>query len=102
MEIIIIPKLVSCKIKDLIEIFSEKYNKPIKITGLRPGEKLLESLINETQSTRLFQGKNDYLHIKPIYIKLNNKIDNIRDYNSKLNPFNKNQLRKYLKELKLL
>jgi UDP-glucose 4-epimerase len=45
----IIPKLVSMNVKDLMEIFSEKYNKPIKITGLRSGEKMLESLINETQ-----------------------------------------------------
>ena len=30
-------------------------NKPVKITGLRPGEKLLESLINESQSARIKQ-----------------------------------------------
>ena len=37
---IVIPKLV-CNIKDLLEIFSELYNKPIKKIPLRPGEKML-------------------------------------------------------------
>jgi UDP-glucose 4-epimerase len=34
----IIPKLISMKLKDLLEIFSKKYNIPIKVTGLRAGE----------------------------------------------------------------
>ena len=38
---IVIPKLVSCKIKDLIEIFSEHYSKPVKKIPLRAGEKML-------------------------------------------------------------
>jgi FlaA1/EpsC-like NDP-sugar epimerase len=47
---IVIPKLISCVVIDLIEIFSELYDKPILDGKLRPGEKMLESLINETQS----------------------------------------------------
>ena len=35
---IVIPKLVSCNIKDLLEIFSELYNKPIKKIPVRTGE----------------------------------------------------------------
>lgn len=98
---IVIPTLVSCNIKDLIEIFSEIYNKPIIIDKLRPGEKMLESLINETQSMRLRMGNNGYMYIKSQH---NNTIinDNIKDYNSKINPLSKEELRDHLKKLDLI
>ena len=97
---IVIPHLVSMKVKDLIEIFSEIYNKPIKITGMRPGEKMLESLINETQSMRIIK-VGDYTHIKPAYCQ---KIYNNEpmDYNSTINPIDKDHLKKLLEEFKLL
>jgi len=47
-----IPRLNSMKISDLMEFFSEKYKKPVKITGIRPGEKIHESLISVTESLR--------------------------------------------------
>jgi len=98
---IVIPQLISCRIIDLIEIFSEIYNKPIIKDKLRPGEKMLESLINETQSMRLLFGPNGYMYIKPVYknIMVNN---NVKDYNSTINPFNKIELKNYLKNLNLL
>lgn len=97
----IIPELISMNIKDLFELFSEKYNKPIFVYGLRAGEKTLESLINETQSNRIVK-KDNYIHIKSViqYPNVTN-ISNI-DYNSKLNPFTKEQLRQYLIQLNLL
>ena len=96
----VIPKLISMRVKDLIDIFSEKYNKPIKNIGLKPGEKLLESLINESQSSRI-EINNEYMHIKSVFepIQFNN---NLRDYNSKLNPLNKEELKTYLEYLNLL
>jgi UDP-N-acetylglucosamine 4,6-dehydratase len=98
---VVIPKLISCKIIDLIEIFSEKYNKPIEIGELRPGEKLLESLINETQSMRLIKGEKGYMFIKPPYRNI--MVDSeVKDYNSKLNPLIKEDLKQYLLELNLL
>ena len=98
----VIPKLISMKVKDLIEIFSEKYNKPIKIIGIKPGEKLLESLINKSQSARI-KLLHDYTHIKSVY-NFNEIIDEtqLNDYNSKLNPLNKNELKSHLIKLNLL
>lgn len=99
---IVIPKLISLKVKDLIEIFSEKYNKNIKIIGIKPGEKLLESLINKTQSGRIIQ-QNNYTHIKSIY-NFNEEIveDKLLDYNSKINTLSKEDLKTYLIGLNLL
>ena len=98
---IVIPKLISCVVIDLIEIFSELYNKPIVDGILRPGEKMLESLINETQSMRLEFGKDDYMYIKPPYKNYITK-ENIRDYNSTINPLTKEELKKYLEYLNLI
>ena len=98
----VIPKLISMNVKDLVELFSEKYNKPIKLTGIKPGEKLLESLINKSQSARI-NINGDYTHIKSIY-NFNDSIDEtkLNDYNSKINPLNKEELNNYLIELNLL
>ena len=98
----IIPKLVSMNVKDLLELFSKKYNKEIKITGLRSGEKILESLINETQSGRVIKKINEYMHIKSSIEYPNILNNDIRDYNSLINPLSKEDLEAYLKELCLL
>jgi UDP-glucose 4-epimerase len=98
----VIPKLISMNVKDLMEIFSEKYNKPIKVIGLKPGEKLLESLINHTQSARVVEN-GDYKYIKSVFdFNENISENNLLDYNSKINPLTKNELRDYLKYLNLL
>jgi nucleoside-diphosphate-sugar epimerase len=97
---IVIPELISMKLVDLMEIFSEKYGKPIRITGLRPGEKMLESLISETQAIRLVHGPDGYKYIKPPYKNL--LIADAKNYNSKLNPLSKEELYAYLCNLKLL
>ena len=100
---IIIPKLISMKVVDLIEIFTEKYKKPICITGLRSGEKLVESLINSTQSGRLmFNSSGNYMHIKSAIKYPNIMNHDMKDYNSHLNPLTKNELRIYLEKLALL
>ena len=98
---IVIPKLISCNIPDLIEIFSEIYNKPIVDDKLRPGEKLLESLINETQSMRLENGPDGYMYIRPPYKNVMN-MSEVRDYNSTINPLTKEELKEYLLNLNLI
>lgn len=97
----IIPKLISLKMIDLIEIFSEKYGKPVKVTGLRPGEKMLESLISETQAMRLVKTEAGYMHIKAPYMNLL-VTDDIKNYNSKLNPLTKVELREFMTKLSLI
>lgn len=97
----VIPKLISLKMIDLMEIFSEKYGKPVKITGLRPGEKMLESLISETQSMRLIKTESGYMHIKPPYTNLLVTQD-IQNYNSKLNPLTKDELKLFMTDLALI
>jgi UDP-glucose 4-epimerase len=95
----IIPKLISMKLIDLFELFSELYGKPIVITGIRPGEKLLESLINETQSSRIVKFDN-FIHIKSVFC--DKTFDNeLQDYNSKMNTLTKTQLNDYLYGLNL-
>jgi UDP-N-acetylglucosamine 4,6-dehydratase len=97
----VIPELISMKLVDLMEIFSEKYGKPVRVTGLRPGEKMLESLISETQSMRLVNGPNGYKYIKAPYKNLL-VVDDIKNYNSKLNPLTKSELLEYVTNLCLL
>jgi UDP-N-acetylglucosamine 4,6-dehydratase len=97
----VIPELISMKLIDLMEIFSEKYGKAVKITGLRPGEKMLESLISETQSMRLLNGPDGYMYIKPPYKNLLVTND-IKNYNSRINPLNRCELLNYMMRLNLL
>lgn len=98
----IIPELISMKLIDLLEIFSEKYNKPIRVTSIRPGEKMLESLINPTQAGRIIK-KDSYYHIKSIFDFKETIDDNkLIDYNSKINPLTKKDLFLYLQERNLL
>ncbi|ARF11838.1 UDP-N-acetylglucosamine 4,6-dehydratase [Klosneuvirus KNV1] len=97
---VVIPKIISMKVKDLMEIFSEKYNKPIVLGKLRAGEKMLESLINETQAMSMVKGE-DYYYIKPPYKNIC-IIEQAQDYNSAMNPLSKEGLKKYLTNLNLL
>lgn len=93
---IIIPKLNAMYIKDLIEIFSEKYSKPIKTTQIRTGEKLYESLINDSQSLHT-QDKGKYYHIKPSYEVEKLNLD-VFEYSSRQNVLTKDELKVFLEE----
>lgn len=63
---IIIPKVKSFYVKDMIEYIAKLKGKEVRIIGLRPGERLYETLINDTQSLRTYE-KNSYYHIQPYY-----------------------------------
>ena len=82
-----IPKLHSMKILDLMNIFSKQFNKPYKIIGIRPGEKIHESLISEEESLMVYEKLNRYI-IKPkdtSHIN-NNKTINFCSSNNILTP----------------
>jgi UDP-N-acetylglucosamine 4,6-dehydratase len=49
---ICIPKIPSYRIMDIIEYYAVKYGKPIQNIGIRPGEKIHESMINEVEGLR--------------------------------------------------
>ena len=57
------------------------YNKPITITGIRPGEKLHECLINESEKFRTIK-KGDVYVIKPCYKNIDYKVDFDHEYTS--------------------
>lgn len=95
-----IPKLPSMKVGDLAEIFAEKYNKPIKYIGLRPGEKKHEDLINESESmrTRKLHPINYYI-IGPAY---DAGTGERFTYSSADDVMSKSELREYLQKLGIL
>jgi len=63
---------------------------------------MLESLINPTQAGRIIKN-GSYYHIKSIFeFKETINSINLIDYNSKINPLNKEELKKYLIEKKLI
>jgi UDP-N-acetylglucosamine 4,6-dehydratase/5-epimerase len=49
-----VPLVKSYRILDLAKYFSQLYKKPIKFTGIRPGEKMHETLINDMELRRSF------------------------------------------------
>ena len=98
---ILIPKIPSIKILDLVEII---YGKNYIITGLRSGEKIHESLITKTESYNSYENKKYYLIGDPVrldQIKKNfKKIKNIFSYSSDKNLFlTKKQISSEIEEL---
>lgn len=70
-----IPVVKSGKVKDLAEIFAEKYGGKVKEIGIRPGEKIHEELINEEELRRSYELNNDYIIIKPFISNIHPKHD---------------------------
>ena len=114
---IFVPKLPAFKITDLIEILKEKHNKSVEIEniGLRPGEKIHELMMNESEIPRSYEYKNffiitsqieEYTKIKkkPIYIIEGKKIssENMKFYRSKEAVISKDEVQTLFKSLRLL
>lgn len=100
-----IPKLSSMRIKDLAEIFADKYNKPIKVIGMRPGEKIHESLISDTETFRAYMVTDQYYALSPAYKDLpsgGTKMRELGEYTSKNDLLTKQELFDHLKNLGVL
>ena len=97
---VVIPKLISCKIADMLDIFSKLYNKPVRAGKLRPGEKMLEALVNSTQSMRTVTGRDGYKHIRPCYSGVSSAEH--KEYDSTINPLSRDELEEFLGSLGLL
>jgi FlaA1/EpsC-like NDP-sugar epimerase len=59
---IIIPRLCSMKIKELFELFCEKYKKTYVVSGLRCKEKIHEDILSEFETKQAYLQEN-YIHI---------------------------------------
>lgn len=94
----LIPKLPAMRIGDLAQIFSERTRKPIKIIGLRPGEKAHEDLINESESVRTTKFEKHFV-IAPAYIAGSG---NRFTYSSADDVMSKEQLLRRLSELGII
>ncbi len=79
---IFIPKIPTIYITDLAKAIDK--NHPVKIVGIREGEKLFEELISPSESFNYLENKNFYI-IYPHNIILKNRIKKIKSYNSKDN-----------------
>ena len=95
-----VPRLPSMRIGDLAEIFSEMSGKPIKIVGLRPGEKMHEALINESESVRTLRTEQHYI-IGPAF---RGPISDSKqfEYTSADDVMTKEQLKSHLQKLGIL
>ena len=69
----VIPKLASMLIKDMVEIFAKKYSKNVEITGIRPGEKMHEALLNDAEVSRLIEHMNYFIVEPPYRSQYNNQ-----------------------------
>jgi FlaA1/EpsC-like NDP-sugar epimerase len=108
---VFVPKIPSHKVTDLIEILKEKYNPnhEVKIIGIRPGEKIHELMINDTEMARTIEFKDLYIINSCIvnpwmanktceYAKDGKKVDlnKMKEYSSKDNIISKEELKKIL------
>lgn len=90
-----VPILKSMRIMDLAQIFSEKYEKPIKIIGIRSGEKIHEDLVNETEFLRTEFHQQRYI-IHPAWGRVLKKDNESMRYTSTDDVLTKDELEVYL------
>jgi UDP-N-acetylglucosamine 4,6-dehydratase/5-epimerase len=66
----LVPRLRAMRIRDLLDLFARRYKKPVFLTGLRPGEKISEALINANEAARtapLAADPQRYVVIAPVF-----------------------------------
>ena len=113
---IFVPQLPAFRIVDLIEILKEKHkgNNEIEIIGIRPGEKIHELMINESEVRRTLKFRNNFVITssiqkyrytnKPLYqiegVQLNE--DEFKKYSSKDSVISKKEVKNLFIEFGLL
>ncbi len=111
---VFVPKIPSHTIGDLIEVLKEKYNSdsPVKIVGIRPGEKIHELMINEAEMPRTIEFR-DLFIINPcisnpwmqnklcLYASEGKKVDpeKMGEYSSKDGVVSKEELKELINRL---
>lgn len=112
---IFVPELPSFRIVDLIAILKEKHqaNNKIKLIGLRPGEKIHELMINNSEIPRTFRFKNMYVIVPSIswkpsieaeYVNRGQRLseEDMSEYNSKDVIIPKEEVRAIFKDIGLI
>jgi len=114
---VFIPKLPSFQITDLIEVLCKyfKTKKEVKTIGIRPGEKIHELMINDSEASRTYDFKDMYVIVSPIehleqglrgkqvYVNEGKKLPkSFKEYSSADSLISKDEILKILKEQKIL
>lgn len=91
----VIPKLKSFKVKDLFDIYSEKFGLVYKVGTPRISEKIHEIMIAAEEMPRTYQDDNYYyMHYKKIYSDIPDNVD----YSSKNTLISKSELNSVLSQ----
>jgi UDP-N-acetylglucosamine 4,6-dehydratase len=93
---IIIPKISSMNIKDLFELFCEKYDKTYTVTGLRCKEKIHEDLLSKEESEQ------SYLNGQYIHVTTKKQSGGVEAFDSSTYTITKDGLKEYLEVNELL
>ncbi len=113
---VFIPKLPAFRIIDLIEILKEKHQaaNEVDLVGIRPGEKIHEIMVNESEVPRTHSLGNSLVITSPIekyqevtslsYLDENSKIEaeRIKEYSSKDSVLSIEEVKELFKSLKLI
>jgi UDP-N-acetylglucosamine 4,6-dehydratase len=100
---ITVPKLASARIVDIVELYSMKYHLPVEIVGIRPGEKLHETLITREELSRIDECKEYYRIYDPTIESGLPRYKSLHEpYTSEDNLMSKKQVEKFLEGQKLL
>lgn len=95
-----IPKLPAMRIGDIADVFAEHYEKEVRKIDERPGEKMHEDLINESESTRTrLTAGGKYYAISPAFAVGN---EPRFQYSSNDDVMSKAELRDLLKKIEVL